>query len=348
MRLVDPARLSYAYGMSLASYLADGTPHPFSATFAVTNQCNIRCSYCNFPFLDRDTLALDGIQTIFERLCQLGVRRLGLTGGEPLLREDIARIVGKAKELGFFVTINTNLMLFERNPAVLDDVDLVFTSLDGDAAHHDENRGKGAHEGLLEAMAALIRRGKPVIAICVVTEKNIDQAGWLLRQGEAMGFRVHFQPQCRGAVVVRGKRPRAEANDLFRAFWRDLLKEKKRGRPVASSVAYLEFLSVWKDFSISAFYAPGVRCAAGSGFLFIDPLGDAYPCVYLKGKMRPVNLLAEDWRAASRKETPCTSCNIGPMLEFNLLFQKPVETAFNALRSYATRPTRQSPAGSQD
>ena len=45
--------LGYAYGASLLAYMVDGTPRPFSATFAVTNRCNLRCGYCNCPFIDR-------------------------------------------------------------------------------------------------------------------------------------------------------------------------------------------------------------------------------------------------------------------------------------------------------
>src|ERR1019366_7351436 len=100
----------------------------------------------------------------------------------------IGQIVRRAKETGFFVTMNTNLMLYQRDPSALEAVDIVFTSLDGDAAHHNKNRGDKAFEGVLEAVAALRRAAKPVVAICVVTENNLDQAGWLLEQAERMDF----------------------------------------------------------------------------------------------------------------------------------------------------------------
>ena len=46
MQLGEKVRLGYAFGASLLSWLVDGPPRPFSATFAVTNRCNLRCSYC--------------------------------------------------------------------------------------------------------------------------------------------------------------------------------------------------------------------------------------------------------------------------------------------------------------
>ena len=58
MRLADKLALGYAYGTSLLSFMVDGPPRPFSATFAVTNRCNLRCAYCNCPFIDPTNLDL--------------------------------------------------------------------------------------------------------------------------------------------------------------------------------------------------------------------------------------------------------------------------------------------------
>ena len=89
MRLVDRIAVGYAYGTSLLSYMVDGAPRPFSATFAVTNRCNLRCEYCNCPYIDPSHLGLSEIGVLFERLRTMGVRRLGLAGGEPMLRADL-------------------------------------------------------------------------------------------------------------------------------------------------------------------------------------------------------------------------------------------------------------------
>ena len=335
MRLVEKLALGYAYGTSLLSYMVDGPPRPFSATFAVTNRCNLRCSYCNCPLIDPTNLDLPRIAVLFDRLRDMGIRRLGLAGGEPMVRRDLGEIVAMAKERGFWVSVNSNLTLFDRHPERLAQADLVYTSLDGDETSHVAARGEGSYEGVLAGIADLVRAGKPVIAICVVTEHSIAHADALLRQAETMGYRMHFQPQCVDTDVVRGSVPDSVSNERFRTFWRDLLEEKRKGRPIVSSTPYLEFLSRWEDFSVSAFYAPDVRCAAGNGFLYVDPLGRAYPCVYVKGKTTPVDLLAEGWRETWNRKTPCTVCTVGPMLEFNLLFQRPLAAAVESVHSYA-------------
>jgi MoaA/NifB/PqqE/SkfB family radical SAM enzyme len=335
VRLAEKVALGYAYGSSLLSYLVDGAPRPFSATWAVTNRCNLRCSYCNCPFIDPTHLDLPRVATMFDRLQTIGVRRLGLAGGEPMMRKDIGEIVALAKDRGFWVSINSNLTLYARHPERLAGADLVYTSLDGDEAAHVAARGEGSHDGVLQGIAALVAAGKPVIAICVVTEHSLRQVGAILRQAESLGFRVHFQPQCTDTDIVRGSVSPSVTNEEFRQFWRDLLVEKRRGRPIVSSTAFLEFLAGWDDFSISAVDTPNTRCAAGHGFFYIDPLGRAYPCAYTKGKTTAVDLLAADWRTAWDRETPCNRCIVGPMLEFNLLFQRPFAAAIESARTYA-------------
>ncbi len=133
---------------------------------------------------------------------------------------------------------------------------------------------------------------------------------------------------------MRGEIAHDLTNERLRRFWVDLLALKRAGRKVASSVPYLEELSRWDDFARSALLDPDVRCAATRGFFYVDPQGQAYPCAYTKGKAPPVDLLGDDWRRAVGRETPCSRCSVGPYLEFNLLYQKPIRTALSVLRSY--------------
>jgi MoaA/NifB/PqqE/SkfB family radical SAM enzyme len=335
VRFSEQAAVGYAFGASLLSYLVDGPPRPFSATFAVTNRCNLRCSYCNCPYIDPTDLPLATVETLIDRLHTMGIRRLGLAGGEPMLRKDLADIIALAKGRGMFVSVNTNLTLYRRRPEALQGADVIYTSLDGDEEAHEAARGgEKAYAGVPEAIRDLVARGKDLVAICVVTEHSFAQSEYLLAQAEEVGFRVHFQPQCLDTENVRGTLPESITNQQFRAFWRSILEQKRRGRPIISSTAYLEFLTQWKDFSISALFDAAARCPAGRGYFYIDPQANAYPCTWTKGKTPAVNLLREDWRTAWGRETPCTACTVGPMLEFNLLFQRPLSAALEAARNY--------------
>ena len=71
---------------------------------SVTDRCNFRCSYCmprevygrEFPFLPKeDLLTFSEIESIARAAVSLGVTKIRITGGEPLLRKDIDRLVGR-------------------------------------------------------------------------------------------------------------------------------------------------------------------------------------------------------------------------------------------------------------
>ena len=65
---------------------------------SVTDRCNLRCAYCmpeeNYVWLPReDVLRFEEISTLVDVFIALGVNRLRLTGGEPLLRRDLSALV---------------------------------------------------------------------------------------------------------------------------------------------------------------------------------------------------------------------------------------------------------------
>lgn len=333
MRWIDGARLASSFASSLAAFWTQSSPRLFSASFAVTNRCNLRCSYCNFPFLDPRDLPLESVDRIFGRLRSLGVARLGLVGGEPLLRRDLSDIVRLARARRFFVSVNTNLLRYDRFASTLGQADLVFTSLDGSKVAHRRSRGLRSYDGVLEAVGDLVSRGVPVIAICVITDPDPREADALLETADRIGFQMHFQPRCVDAEIVREPEAPAE-NARMRALFAELAERKKSGAPIASSSGYLGYLSRWPDFGVPAVHDPGERCAAGRGFLFVDPQGRAYPCAYTKGKVEGFDLLSDDWRESLPMQTPCTKCSVGPYVEFNRLFRQPLRSGLDVLRSY--------------
>ncbi len=336
MNPLDVARLGAAYATSLAAYAVGGTPRPFSASFSVTDRCNLRCAYCNFPNLADRELTTAEIGTLFERLWRMGIRRLGIVGGEPMVRKDLPAILQLAKQKGFFLTVNSNLTLFDRVPDALGAADLILTSLDGDGsqAEHERERGDGSHDGVLAAIETLVRRGQRVVAISVVRDADVDVAKRLLERAAKLGIGIHFQAQCVDAPVVRGALPPGLVNAHMRHFWQELEALRREGAAIASSGDYLQALARWPDFRQSARLVAGERCAAGRGFLFIDPVGRGWPCAYTRGVAGSVDLLADSWAESWSRETPCNTCSVGPMLEFNVLFKRPLSAASNALASY--------------
>jgi MoaA/NifB/PqqE/SkfB family radical SAM enzyme len=253
-----------------------------------------------------------------------------------LVRTDIAEIVGLAKSLGFWVQLNSNLNLYSRNEALFDNVALVYTSLDGTEEHHLESRGDNSLKGTIDAIRSLRGRGIPVIAICVVDTHNLDDADHLLAQAAELDIHIHFQPRCLVTDLFRGEYAADLDNQKLRAFWRRLGELRGSGVRLASTGLYLQHLANWDDFRQLDVPAREMRCAAGTGFLYVDPLGNAYPCAYTKGRVAPINLLREDWRVPSRDEMPCNDCAAGPLVEFNVLFRNPLRASIDLAANHAS------------
>lgn len=106
---------------------------------AVTPQCNLRCSYCMREEHEEKTdarpvLSKQEINTIIAVLAGLGVTKIRFTGGEPLLRKDIAELVREAKKHVAIQTVGltTNGLLLDRFlPALIDaGLDAVNFSID--------------------------------------------------------------------------------------------------------------------------------------------------------------------------------------------------------------------------
>ena len=88
---------------------------------SLTNNCNLRCSYC-MPdgFFPSDNpvklLSLENIIRIVEIGTEIGIKKIRLTGGEPLLRKGVVGLIKSIKEIPGIdeVTLTTNAVLLKQ------------------------------------------------------------------------------------------------------------------------------------------------------------------------------------------------------------------------------------------
>lgn len=109
-----------------------------SLRISVTDRCNIRCVYCmpeNVKFLPRrDVLTFEEIVRFVQVVAKLGVHRVRLTGGEPLVRSQLPKLVEMLKSISLLreVTVTTNAVLLDKLAQPLRDsgLDRINISLD--------------------------------------------------------------------------------------------------------------------------------------------------------------------------------------------------------------------------
>ena len=148
---------------------------------SVTDRCNFRCVYCmprevygrDYRFLERrELLTFEEIARLAARFVSLGVRKLRITGGEPLVRRDLERLIALLAPLETDLTLTTNGALLPAKAQALADAGLkrVTVSLDSldDATFRSMNDADFPVQKVLDGIDAAAAAGLPVKVNCVV------------------------------------------------------------------------------------------------------------------------------------------------------------------------------------
>jgi len=93
--------------------------HPYKLDIFLTNRCNLKCRFCQFPLLDKKSykneLSKQKLMEIIKQAARLDVKIVGLLGGEPFIRNDaILDLMGLIKEKGMDGSLVTNGTLLTR------------------------------------------------------------------------------------------------------------------------------------------------------------------------------------------------------------------------------------------
>jgi cyclic pyranopterin phosphate synthase len=168
---------------------------------SVTDRCNLRCVYCrgkgDTPYLRREELlSLQEIVAVVRAAVAEGIDRVRLTGGEPLLREDIVPLVAALKEVRGLaeITLTTNGLLLAAVAAALKEAGLtrVNISLDTLKPERFHSVTGGRLEDVLRGLHGA-ERVFPVTKVNVVVMRGVndDEVGdfALLTVGKAVEVR---------------------------------------------------------------------------------------------------------------------------------------------------------------
>ena len=152
-----------------------------SLRITLTNRCNLNCLYCHHDGMVRsdDEMTPDEIYTICKIAKKLGVKKIRISGGEPLLKKDIVEIVRKIASLNFKdISMTTNGTLLEKyakdlKDAGLDRVNVSLDTLDRKTYEHITKKDylTEAKNGILKAVEV----GLYPVKINMVIMKDINQ-----------------------------------------------------------------------------------------------------------------------------------------------------------------------------
>jgi cyclic pyranopterin phosphate synthase len=175
-----------------------------SLRISVTDRCNIRCFYCmpneNVRFVPRrDVLSFEEITRFVRVVAQMGVRRLRLTGGEPLMRSDLPRLIEQLAAVPGVddLALTTNGMLLADQAAALHGAGLARINISLDTLREEVFQKISRRPGLdrvLAGIAAAQDAGFEKIRLNAIAIRDLteDEIVPLARFARERGLELRF------------------------------------------------------------------------------------------------------------------------------------------------------------
>ncbi len=297
---------------------------PHIISWNVTYRCPLRCSHCysnaGEGYLHPELGTEEG-RGLLLQLTDAGACIIILSGGEPLLRDDIFDLARYGTDLGLRMAMGTSgICITDEVAGELRDSGIrkVAVSLDSlRPAVHDRFRGyPGSFDHAVRGISHLREHKVPVQLNITVTRENYDEIPDIIHFGKDLGIRdIHLfflVPTGRGSTISD------ISPDMYEKMIHDvLILSDDEGITVRPTCAP-QFMRIARELGLSRReWKRG--CIAGRSYCRIDPSGEVTPCPYL-----PVSLgntsqtsFAEIWehspvlgmlRDTSRLEGKCGRC----------------------------------------
>ena len=298
------------YLRNLPAALAGAQPkRPLLFSWYVTHRCALECEYCcdgeGRPFKDLGSRELSVPEA--EELLHLLRREadtLDVTGGEPLVREDLEALLAGAKRLGFRVALNTKGLGLPDRPDLLRSCDVVALSVDSlDPARLAKiiGRPQKVAQKVLEALDFCLQQrervGFKLALAAVAMPGNLDDLDAVVSLAQKHRLGLHLSPQIVGTAV----HPGLKANPAWARLAQQLVEVKKSGLEVLGVPEYVAGIRDLRRYRCMPLLMPTLR-----------PDGRAcYPCLdHVKAEVDVVK--AGSWGAAlaeaRRQAGPVPDC----------------------------------------
>jgi len=288
---INKYRKSYGMG-GISSVMLNGISYflgrnpirgPIYVGWEITWRCNARCEYCNRWGIGKKETSKEEALKVINEIGDMGCSILSLTGGEPLLRDDIGALIREAKSRDISVNINTNGSLLKQKAKELVDAgtDVITVSVESHnpKTHDSIRRVDGLFRRLAEGIEEIkrLRTGdKPNIKVRAnISASNYTQLDMFIDHWSGKVDEIVLQPiheEIRNAFTVpeKMKFSSKEKENFIKYF--NKMHEKY---PWLANQYYREFPAFFFDLKgLKEKY----KCFAGYFFFQLDPELNVYPC----------------------------------------------------------------------
>ena len=267
--------------LNLGAVAAGRQPRrPLLFSYYLTHRCGLRCGYCSDgegkkfqddPVPELDTRGALGLIDLLARSSDT----LDITGGEPMVREDLEELLARARERGMRTVLNTKGIGLQGRPGILRLADVLVLGIDtldpAKLAPIIGRPGEVAAE-ILENLRFAVREapaaGTRLVLAAVATPGNLDGVREVLAFAEEHGLGFHLSPE----VMGRTANPALAGSDAYRRLLDEVEERKRRGAWILGVPQYLRGIRDFSDFRCHPLLIPMIR---PDGRLY-------YPCLESK------------------------------------------------------------------
>ncbi|HOU11758.1 MAG TPA: radical SAM protein [Anaerolineae bacterium] len=254
---------------------------PYKADVALTYGCNNACAHCynEAERLDMPSLALADWFRVLDKLAEIGVPHLILTGGEPTLHPDLPAIIRHADGLGLIVGMNTNGRMLAHAPTMAALVEaglnhVQITLETHDAAIHDAMVGaRGAFAQTVRGIENALASGIHTITNSTLTRQNQRDAVCIVDFLHGLGLRTFAM---NGMIYAGGG---LAASDAIPAedMAATLVAVREHAEALDMRFLWYTVTDYCRLSPLELGLAPK-RCNAAEYSICIEPNGDVLPC----------------------------------------------------------------------
>jgi heme b synthase len=253
----------------------------------LTRNCNLDCIHCRAAATlepHAGELSTEECKKILDDISGFASPTIILTGGEPLMRDDIFDIIDYGTEKGLRLVIAINGTLLDKTKAEklkAKGIKRVSMSLDGkDRTSHDSFRGvDGSFNAVMEAAEILTNTELPFQINTTVTRLNADDLEHIynvVKSTGACAWHIFLLVPVGRGGGLKGKELDAEMYENVLEWLYGIERKNEIETKVTCAPHYYRIVKEKGDTPKSA------GCLAGKSFMFISHRGIAQPCGYLE------------------------------------------------------------------
>jgi len=261
-------------------------PGPLTTVnFHVTHRCNLNCPCCYQKKSSQKDLSTEEVLFIVDRLAEMKINVVMISGGDPLLRNDLPQIIAAIRRKGMSVYLATNGILLNANSISkikAQSPDLVFLGLDPFSLQKDKDPEISQTER--KSLSLLCEMKQPFVINLIVTHENLPELEDAVHRLKQSGVRhvslLRPKPDRSGEWF---RRARLTSADLEKLQILRLRTARQSGLRISLDCAFgclIYGLLSQKFMMEKRLYT----CNAGMTYFHVDAAGDVYPCPYLANK----------------------------------------------------------------